>query len=59
MLQLNRQTKKIILGFQKNEITEYFIYQKLSKSIKDPHNKEVLKRGYSNEWPWVLKEEPH
>ncbi len=44
MLKLNRQTKKIILNFQKNEITEYFIYQRLSQSIKDPHNKEVLRR---------------
>lgn len=30
--------------FQKNEITEHFIYSKLSESIRDEHNSTVLKR---------------
>ncbi|MEM3703459.1 MAG: VIT1/CCC1 transporter family protein [Candidatus Bathyarchaeia archaeon] len=38
------ETEKTILTAQKNEITEHFIYEKLAQSIKDPHNKEVLKR---------------
>lgn len=37
-------TKNKILRAQKNEITEHFIYQKLSDSVKDPHNREVLLR---------------
>lgn len=33
-----------ILNLQRNEITEHFIYLKLSEKIKDPHNKEILIR---------------
>lgn len=40
---LSQKIKKTILAVQKNEITEYFIYQKLASSIKDPQNKKVLK----------------
>ncbi|MFX1248689.1 MAG: VIT1/CCC1 transporter family protein [Promethearchaeota archaeon] len=40
----DEQTKKLILTAQKNEITEYFIYKKLSKSIKDSHNKKILSK---------------
>jgi len=29
---------------QKGEITEHFIYEKLAKSVKDPHNQSVLQR---------------
>ena len=29
---------------QKGEITEHFIYEKLAKSVKDPHNRSVLQR---------------
>ena len=41
---LDRKTKKTILTAQKNELTEHFIYKKLSQSIKNHHNKKVLKR---------------
>jgi len=41
---LNSETKKAILTAQKNEITEYFIYKRLSGSIKDFHNKDVLEK---------------
>ncbi|MCS7201817.1 MAG: VIT1/CCC1 transporter family protein [Dictyoglomus sp.] len=34
--------EKKILNLQKNEITEHFIYLKLSERIKDRHNKEIL-----------------
>jgi VIT1/CCC1 family predicted Fe2+/Mn2+ transporter len=40
---LDEKTRNTILTAQKNEITEHFIYDKLSRSIKDPHNKKVLK----------------
>lgn len=36
------EQREAILMAQKNEITEYHIYTKLSASIKDQHNKEVL-----------------
>ena len=39
---LDDTTKITLLIAQKNEITEYFIYQKLSRSTKDPHNKRIL-----------------
>ncbi|KYK37862.1 MAG: VIT1/CCC1 transporter family protein [Theionarchaea archaeon] len=42
--ELDEETKKVILTAQKNEITEHFIYQKLSRSIKNPHNKKVLNK---------------
>jgi VIT1/CCC1 family predicted Fe2+/Mn2+ transporter len=44
MQELDRDLKKKILVIQKNELTEHFIYGKLSKSTKDPHNKEILSR---------------
>lgn len=39
---LTPEQREAILAAQKNEITEYHIYTKLSASIKDQHNKEVL-----------------
>lgn len=42
-MNITEEVKKSILGFQKNEITEHFIYARLSNSIKDPHNKKTLK----------------
>jgi len=41
---LDEEVEKIILNAQKNEITEHFIYEHLAQSVKDLHNKEVLKR---------------
>jgi len=46
---LDKEVEKIILTAQKNEITEHFIYEKLAQSIKDPHNKEVLRRIANDE----------
>jgi len=40
---LTRGIKNKILLAQKSEITEHFIYEKLSLSIKEPHNKKILK----------------
>lgn len=34
--------KNKLLSFQKNELTEYMIYKRLARSIKDTNNKEVL-----------------
>jgi len=41
---LDEETRKAILAAQRNEITEHFIYERLSQSIKDPNNKRTLKR---------------
>jgi VIT1/CCC1 family predicted Fe2+/Mn2+ transporter len=46
---LNKEAEKAILTAQKSEITEHLIYGKLAQSIKDPKNKEVLKRISSDE----------
>lgn len=36
---LDEDAEKRLLKAQMNEITEHFIYEKLSQSIKDPHNR--------------------
>ena len=41
---MEEELKKKILEFQKNELTEYFTYRKLSERVKNPRNKEVLQR---------------
>lgn len=41
---LDKKTGKQILGYQKNEITEYYIYMKLAKRIKEPENKTILEK---------------
>jgi VIT1/CCC1 family predicted Fe2+/Mn2+ transporter len=40
----NRQIDKKVRAAQKGEITEHHIYQKLSRTIKDTHNKGILQR---------------
>jgi len=44
MIAPNRDIKKIIIGFQKNEITEYFIYRALLAMMRNEHNRDVLRR---------------
>ena len=41
---LDKQTESALLIAQCNEMTEYFVYQKLSRSVRDPHNKSILQR---------------
>ena len=41
---LNPGTEKQILKAQKNEITEYFIYEKLSKTATETNNRSILKQ---------------
>jgi len=43
MKPLDSKTKKAILRFQKNEITEYHIYGAISHLVKDEHNRSVIK----------------
>lgn len=44
MYELSLELKKHLMIIQKNEITEYNVYNSLAKSIKDKNNSEVLKR---------------
>lgn len=44
MEELDKKTRDIILTSQKNEITEHYIYSKLSQAVKDKQNKEILKQ---------------
>lgn len=41
---LNKRLKKTIIKSQRQELTEYVIYDKLSKSAKDQENKRTLKQ---------------
>jgi VIT1/CCC1 family predicted Fe2+/Mn2+ transporter len=41
---LTREQVKLIKGFQKNEITEYYIYSRLSRKIKNTKNAETLQK---------------
>lgn len=46
---LDEKVKRTILTAQRNEITEHLVYDKLSKSTKDPHNRNILRRISSDE----------
>jgi len=41
---MDEEVRKILLTSQRNEISEYIVYEKLSRSAKDPHNGEILRR---------------
>lgn len=41
---LSQEMEKRIITAQKNELTEHFIYEKLSRSVKEKHNRDILKR---------------
>jgi len=43
-MSLDKNAKKIILEFQRNEITEYYIYRALAAFARAGHNRDVLKR---------------
>ena len=46
---MDNRVKSIILTAQKNEITEHFIYKKLSQSMKDPKHKKILRQISNDE----------
>jgi VIT1/CCC1 family predicted Fe2+/Mn2+ transporter len=60
---LDKETERIVLAAQRNEITEHFIYQKLAKSIRDPHNRDILTRiaddelQHYNYWKGLTQQE--
>ena len=39
---LDENTKKTILEFQSNEITEYYIYRALARLARTEHNRKVM-----------------
>jgi VIT1/CCC1 family predicted Fe2+/Mn2+ transporter len=41
---IDAETRRTILAAQRNEITEHIIYEKLSRSMRDPHNRKILER---------------
>jgi VIT1/CCC1 family predicted Fe2+/Mn2+ transporter len=49
MEDLDSKTRDILLTSQKNEITEHFIYSKLSQSARDEQNNEILKQISNDE----------
>ncbi len=65
MSALPSEVKSKILTMQKGEITEHFIYEKLAKSVKDPHNQSVLQRiakdelGHHDLWQQYTGEKAH
>ena len=42
--QIDKDTEKKVITAQKTEITEHFIYDKLSRRVKGEHNREILQR---------------
>jgi rubrerythrin len=46
---LDEKAKKWLLAAQRNEITEFFVYEKLSQSVKDPHNSKIIKKISNDE----------
>lgn len=41
---LSESVRRVVSDAQRGEITEHFIYKKLSSAVKEPSNKSVLKR---------------
>jgi rubrerythrin len=41
---VEKKIENLILTAQRSEVTEHFVYQELSQSAMDPHNKSVLKQ---------------
>ncbi|OGP71312.1 MAG: hypothetical protein A2W09_02430 [Deltaproteobacteria bacterium RBG_16_50_11] len=40
----SQEVSQALLRAQKNEITEHWVYHKLAESIRDPHNRSLLKK---------------
>ncbi|MEA4912765.1 MAG: VIT1/CCC1 transporter family protein [Oscillospiraceae bacterium] len=42
-MELSQETKKILLGFQRNELTEYHIYHRIAKRVRDEKDAATLR----------------
>jgi len=55
-MELSNEIRQQLLAFQQNEITEYHIYKRLAKSIKEPDNANILDQiaedelGHYEDW---------
>lgn len=62
-MDIEPKLKKQLLIYQKNEITEYFIYKKIAETIQSQHNKDVLlkiakeEKEHYLEWKKYTKQE--
>ncbi len=62
-MELSKEVRQQLLAFQENEITEYHIYKKLAKSIKETKNAKILDQiaedelGHYEDWKKYTKEE--
>ena len=62
-MELSKEVRQQLLDFQKNEITEYHIYKKLAKSIKERENAKILDQiaedelGHYEDWKKYTNEE--
>ena len=41
---MDKENKKIILRFQRDEITEHLVYKMLSRLVRSKHNSEVMRK---------------
>ena len=46
---LDSTLRDLMLSWQKNEITEHYIYSNLAKVVKDPHNRQVIEQIAASE----------
>ena len=62
-MELSKEVRQQLLDFQKNEISEYHIYKKLAKSIKERENAKILDQiaedelGHYEDWKKYTNEE--
>ena len=42
MMDISAEIRRKVLAFQKNEITEHYIYKKLAARVRDAENRRVL-----------------
>ena len=62
-MELSKEVRQQLLAFQENEITEYHIYKKLAKSIKEAENAKILDQiaedelGHYEDWKKYTNEE--
>lgn len=60
---IEEETRKTLIEFQKNEITEYFVYKRLSEVETDNNNREIFKKiaedelAHYNFWKQYTKTE--
>lgn len=48
-MKLSDELQQQLLAFQRNEITEHFIYSKLARAIRSAHNREILEKIANDE----------